>query len=975
MLALVGGVVAAAACGDGGTEWPRSGSAAIVNGTPEANPEISRFVQVRAKSMSASLNTASGVLLDGKTVLTCAHCLDTSQCPSTPTVDGNVSRVCRFNAGSQVVKRANGTTNHPFIDPNIRIPNRVSVHPLFKNLEGKTQGDIAILHLETPFAGVTTIGPSAVNNADLVAQKAQITCYGYGDNTLTSGSNTLRSGVFQVSGFADQVAFKYDKTVAGVIHWRGDSGGPCLLNGAVAGIMRNNAIAFDDAGAVSSVTDGRVVGAEAFRCWKDHVADQYAIWDLNEDMPSIFGPPDGMPDSVVIKRHVPCGLFSPTGFCYSVKILYSPAAFSPLCETMEVVFAPDLGLSISTVDLATGDFNKDGAIDFVGQINNIPFALNGVAGDVSKLVDAQLSFLTSQYSKFYVVDIDGDTVDDVEALTPGGQVDTYFGCPKTSTTCTPGLSEKYTTNAFPTADRFDGRFVIITGTGDGTYPAPKLTMTIGSKGPKLSVDVFDGYFGSGYDRPFGAAAISDSCFRLFADKLADGTGTKAVVSGVNASTLRENEWSKLYHDAQDPAAQDGGSGDYWYRLEVTQGDCAGTKPAIPNAVNAFKVRTNGAVQPVDEFSFWGQDRVGAAAPAVSFLRPPYDTSYDGTFLFPMYVPDHVSCFQFEETDADNASDADVLINGPDDVKAPSQENVASNLFYTLLGKDGASILYTNSDPSGQCSPLLGPVCDHELTPKVTVGANKGGFYFWQWSDKNAASNKRVYSGNEIHAWYPLIPLGCESSSGTGAAGAGAAGATQQQAGIVTQFDGPRLTLYGTLPRLSVTHTSALTRTAWLAKSPAEISTLLPLVLGELNSCGKAVGGSVNLTTVVQVLEILGGGKKNPPKKEALLSQLRAELLATKLNLANAKANAEPMSAAFVYGSRATVASTTTFGDGVVSRACPGLVCPHEFGCGNSGPNSVPPGKGGSDSASDSEIEIATMLLAAVNARHVEYRAP
>jgi hypothetical protein len=145
---------------------------------------------------------------------------------------------------------------------------------------------------------------------------------------------------------------------------------------------------------------------------------------------------------------------------------------------------------------------------------------------------------------------------------------------------------------------------------------------------------------------------------------------------------------------------------------------------------------------------------------------------------------------------------------------------------------------------------------------------------------------------------------------------------------------------------------------------------LPIVLGALNACGKPIGGSTTITTTVQAYAILTGGKKS--EREA---ELRAELLAAKLNLASAAGTGEPLARAFLYGSRSSVSSLVASADDTLARACPGLVCPHELGCGTTGPHALPPGRGGSDSATKQEIQVATQLLAMINARKLEYRAP
>lgn len=937
-LATLGG---AAGCSD---EHVERSSSPIINGTAVSSPETSRFVQVwelETAPVTIARNQASGVLLDGSTVLTCGHCLDNSLCPPAPAT-GNVTRGCRFKPSSHLVWRANG-------DPKLagsayRAPTRVSVHPMYQafvGAVGESKVDIAILHLAQPYTVSGTLGVSTGTTASLLTTPTTtVTCYGYGLNTVTGGNKTLRSGVLGITSlYFDGWSFVMDRTSGGVVPYRGDSGGPCLLSsGTVAGMMRSVQEETDDAGTVTGVEYGTAVAAQAFRCWKDNLAGSF--FDINEDMDL-----DGRPDSVAWIRDYPCGLFSPTGKCFAARIAYSAAAPGTPCNTLTLSMIPDLGQPIPSFDLATGDFNQDGAIDFIGQLAGIPFALNGIPGDLTQLASAGLTFLSSTYTKFYVADFDGDGVDDVEGLTANGYVDTYFGCPKNSTTCAPGLSEKFEVDAFPSPDRFDGKFTELTGTDNGTYPVPEMTIWIGSPGQdkNLSVDVFDGFFGSGHDRTFESGP-ADTCFRLSTDKYGNGTDLSQVAA-VSGSEMRENEWSAVYRGPQDPKAKDEGSGDYWYRLEVKMGNCTGTIPPSKIAANAFKVRANSTVYPLG-FSFWGRDRTGDWVPPVG-VRPLYDTDYDGTFSFQFYVDESTTCIQLRDADADSANDESL----------PSHENIANDIFYFVQDEAGKTI-FTNLNPSGQCSPSLGSQCDVELSPKIDVTP---GWYWWTW--------KNVLSGNQVRVWHPSVPNECDVSTGAGGAGgAGGTGSTQPQS--AEEQTAPGLPLYANLPRRVITHTSALPRSAWLAKSPSEIAPLLPIVLGSLNGCGKPIGGSTTVTTVEQANAILAGGKKNDRE-----SELRAELLAAKLNLAFAASTGEPLANAFVYGSRSSVGSAVASADEVLARACPGLVCRHELGCGKTGPYSLPPGKGGSDSATKQELELTTRLLSMINARKLEYRAP
>jgi secreted trypsin-like serine protease len=115
LAATLAAVLAPIACGNG-HEQPGTASGAIINGTPEANPQGSNYVQVFAAVTTIGGSFSSGALLDSTTILTCGHCLDKSKCPpSPPAAVGNVLRSCDFKPKSHVTKRANGAAASPYL--------------------------------------------------------------------------------------------------------------------------------------------------------------------------------------------------------------------------------------------------------------------------------------------------------------------------------------------------------------------------------------------------------------------------------------------------------------------------------------------------------------------------------------------------------------------------------------------------------------------------------------------------------------------------------------------------------------------------------------------------------------------------------------------------------------------------------------------------------------------------------------------
>lgn len=132
-----------------------------------------------------------------------------------------------------------------------------------------------LLHLTTPMTmrGSTTgwrvdLRPGATSS--LVGQT--LTCYGYGENTLTGGAGTLRTANLRVASFTSLTrGYTLEANALGQLPWRSDVGGPCLLNGQITGI---------NYGLTNSTTTPSLMwqySVESFREWVTDMLGERAV--------------------------------------------------------------------------------------------------------------------------------------------------------------------------------------------------------------------------------------------------------------------------------------------------------------------------------------------------------------------------------------------------------------------------------------------------------------------------------------------------------------------------------------------------------------------------------------------------------------------------------------------------------------------------------------------------------------------------
>lgn len=180
----------------------------IINGFAAADPQVTGIPKI------VSSELGSGVLLTNNWVLTAAHVVD----------DGPTSAIL-LSLGPQqsgVLRRI--------------------IHP--KATASTNAVDLALLRTSTSFTvdGMSSNYRRRVSSRSISSMMGSaVNCYGYGRNTLTGGSGTLRWAPFVVTAsFVSNANFAVRINPAGQVPFLGDSGGPCfdgLLSGDVWGIM------------------------------------------------------------------------------------------------------------------------------------------------------------------------------------------------------------------------------------------------------------------------------------------------------------------------------------------------------------------------------------------------------------------------------------------------------------------------------------------------------------------------------------------------------------------------------------------------------------------------------------------------------------------------------------------------------------------------------------------------------------------
>lgn len=291
----------------------------------------------------------------------------------------------------------------------------------------------------------------------------------------------------------------------------------------------------------------------------------------------------------------------------------------------------------------------------------------------------------------------------------------------------------------PTCPADDGRFLALAPNGPGLE-----TLSDDDLDFELAVDASTtsfvlGFFdadtgGTHWDLGSGVLEMT-----LYADPLADGTGTQ-VVATFDGSTMPNNAWVDFVvttgPEAQAP------SGNYFYRLNVNL-----TTPSS-NAISSFKIRSS-EMATIQVF----QQPIGFIAQIVSLadaqtIYPAFPsltpTTYDGTFPFFLDVPapqtdliiwdGDLDRGSFDQTDLDTDDP-----NTPNDVQPPwAVDNPGAKLEGVAVGLGGLAGVGSPPDdrsPAGLGVFLLKPPSIHYYVigpeGQVFVNDNPSGNGEWE----------------------------------------------------------------------------------------------------------------------------------------------------------------------------------------------------------------------------------------------------
>jgi hypothetical protein len=491
----------------------------------------------------------------------------------------------------------------------------------------------------------------------------------------------------------------------------------------------------------------------------------------------------------------------------------------------------------------------------------------------------------ANYVNFAVADFDGDQIDDVEATTDVGEVHVFYG---STGGLTGGLTTGKFTSTWPTTGRSDGRFALITGTGERTFPQP-LFSGLAYVPPEeaslvndISIEVFDAPWGTGYD--FGRGEV---CYRVYGDRLcqtrkddlSDIPPVPANLMAELSSTTTEfpeNEWGKIYRGGSRTDIAKTASGALCYRFEAFMGPCSGppVQGGDATAANAFKVRfvssSARATMGVDRGSaYWGRN----------FPSSAFHTDYDGSWQTFLEIGKEQTRFTLIDADADRA----------DDENQPGQE-IESLMFYELFHFDltngrGARI-GQNQNPSGDyweagnhfdiepCDPALHQNCTPVPGQNVfTFAKGAHPFVEWEWQD--------ILNANMFY--------------------------TDMQGSVMRRLAKP----------VQFRVSSSANPTTWISLPDGDIAPLLPIALGKLAACPGHPGQAGLVTTADEARRILRKGTETGASKH----DLEAQLLSAKLNVAHAVALGEPLASAMIYGSDITVAEAIAEADAALSPHC------------------------------------------------------
>lgn len=317
--------------------------------------------------------------------------------------------------------------------------------------------------------------------------------------------------------------------------------------------------------------------------------------------------------------------------------------------------------------------------------------------------------------------------------------------------CLPSCDDGMTPDENGAIEPQDGKFLRISNAGMASFAGEKIVLWIGVPITQTSfeVGIFDGDSGKDNAGAINKAAgnwdsvTQEAIYTLYADRLKDGTGTTPIgqwmgnssnpTSGTgwvaSAATMPNNNWFNLTVNVGDNAKSP--SGNYFYRLEVTQ-------PVVAGGSNSFKVR----VRKPSVLSTGKSDLVNASIGLeasvgvlndIQFLYPQGTTgpsTYNGDWRLYFYLNDEQKTVELWDGDFDRgptASRTDIYsdtadANTPTGTKPPWASSYAvleragvkgspadnsvnalyrrePSVIYSIIDPAGTPI-YTNTNPSG-----------------------------------------------------------------------------------------------------------------------------------------------------------------------------------------------------------------------------------------------------------------------------------
>lgn len=475
--------------------------------------------------------------------------------------------------------------------------------------------------------------------------------------------------------------------------------------------------------------------------------------------------------------------------------------------------------------------------------------------------------IVSIFGAIVTHDFNLDGREDFQYRYADGSVETFFG---SDAGFVPG--DALPVYGFPTLDQDDGKFLTVSGQGLGTVAATqarlKLAFDSVLENDPVQVELYDGELGGMWDQ---AGEDVTTCIRVFADPCGDQTAGNCLpgddtrpqgtlVASFDDFDLEDDEWTTLPFTHHCDAAVNRQSclnssnfqGRFIYEINVflAEGtDCDDPVPAVSEGLNAFKVRSTGALShPVGALSFEAFDSAGPwSVEKRQYMR---NTTYDGVFDFSVSGAWAAEEMILTESDADDTEDPEgsAALGANAEIRYQFLDPAGTPVF--LFGADDDDFVEWVENPSGNFDSSLdvGDVEQRELVDVISTLDD----YTWHWEGVQAHNNVHLFAPFASPATYEIVAGG------------------QSRVAAATGFDA-----------------------AFFSGNPVVVG-FLPIVLGSTGTGGAPVGESVVVTTQSQADAILAGGT-------SLQARLRKALLVAELNARMSGQESLTLSSALIYG--------------------------------------------------------------------------